>query len=224
MNAKNSTRVLLAGSQPIFLKGLFELFKEHFPFQSYAEIYCAEDLETEMKSTSYEWVFIDLGIFLSDYHNLLKRIAKTCKKSCKLVLFTDHYSLPLKKNLEKLSISGLFGKNVSAKDLIFGLKCIDRGDKIFSAPAKLNGNCFEPANAYASAETNGKKEGLPALSKREREVLNLICKGLSTVAISEKLFISKHTVETHRKNILRKLDIRSSTELVSYAYRKGWVY
>ncbi|GEM_PF-891852 len=225
MNAENTTKVLLAGHQPLFLRGLLELLKEHFQVQSHTEIYCSEDLVPAIKKARYKWVFIDLGIFLSDHQNLLRRIVKNCTSCCKLVLFTDHYSLPLKKNLQKLSISGLFGKNISTKDLVFGLQCVAEGEQIFSVRTRLNGSCFEAVKSDEKKDAEkDSREGLSLLSKREREVLDLICRGFSTIAISEKLFISKFTVETHRKNILRKLDIRSSTELVSYAYREGWVY
>ncbi|MEL6720884.1 MAG: response regulator transcription factor, partial [Bacteroidota bacterium] len=62
-----------------------------------------------------------------------------------------------------------------------------------------------------------------SLSKREREILTLISQGYTSIGISQALFISKHTVETHRKNILRKLNFSSSTELVKFAVQQGLV-
>ncbi len=183
------------------------------------EIHCAEDLEEAVKNNRYQWLFLDLDIFTYNYQSILKRIVKTCANHCRVVLFTNHYSVLLKQKIEQLPVAGLFGKGVSVKDLLFGLKCIAQGDRIFSAASALNGSCFS-----SPEKPSQKRAGLLALSKREREILNLICKGFSTMEISEKLFISKFTVETHRKNILRKLDLRSSTELVSHAYREGWVY
>ena len=54
------------------------------------------------------------------------------------------------------------------------------------------------------------------LTAREREILNLITKGYSNRQISEKLFISLHTMTTHRKNILKKLDCRNIPDLIKY--------
>ena len=59
------------------------------------------------------------------------------------------------------------------------------------------------------------------LSGREREVLQLLAEGKSTREIAEKLFVSVKTVETHRKQIMNKLDIRSIAELTKYAIREG---
>jgi DNA-binding CsgD family transcriptional regulator len=55
------------------------------------------------------------------------------------------------------------------------------------------------------------------LTKREMEILKLICDGLSSKDISEKLFISINTVETHRKRILLKLNVKNSVGVVKYA-------
>jgi len=62
-----------------------------------------------------------------------------------------------------------------------------------------------------------------SLSDREVEIVQLIAEGLTNGQIAERLFISIHTVSTHRKNILRKLDLNKSSELIMYAIRRGLV-
>ena len=59
------------------------------------------------------------------------------------------------------------------------------------------------------------------LSKREIEVIRLVIAGNTSWEIGERLFISAHTVRTHRKNILRKLNIRKTTQLIRYAFSNG---
>ena len=61
------------------------------------------------------------------------------------------------------------------------------------------------------------------LSKREKEILHLISKGFTSQHIADELYISRYTVETHRKNILRKLNFNTSTELVKFAVVQGLV-
>ncbi len=60
-----------------------------------------------------------------------------------------------------------------------------------------------------------------SLTNREVEVIKLIAEGYTTKQIAQKLFLSFHTIVTHRKNIFRKLQVRSSSELVLYAIRQG---
>ncbi len=61
------------------------------------------------------------------------------------------------------------------------------------------------------------------LSPREIEIVQLVAEGKTAKDISEELFISPHTIYTHRKNIMRKLKLGSSSELILYAVRQGWV-
>jgi DNA-binding NarL/FixJ family response regulator len=66
-------------------------------------------------------------------------------------------------------------------------------------------------------------EEIPKLSRREKEVLRLITQEFTTSEIGEKLFISQSTVETHRKNLLLKLNVRNTAGLVRFAIEKGLV-
>ncbi|MDN4074304.1 response regulator [Fictibacillus terranigra] len=61
------------------------------------------------------------------------------------------------------------------------------------------------------------------LSSREQDVLQFVARGDSNREISEKLYISEHTVKTHLKNILSKLHLENRVQLTSYAYNKGWI-
>ena len=59
------------------------------------------------------------------------------------------------------------------------------------------------------------------LTAREREVLHLAAEGHTNAEIADRLFISRRTVETHRANLMRKLGLRTQTDLISYALRRG---
>lgn len=72
------------------------------------------------------------------------------------------------------------------------------------------------------ADARGRSEELDLLTSREREVLQLLAEGLSNKEIARELNISVKTVETHRSNMMNKLQVSSKTELVKYAIRKGW--
>jgi DNA-binding NarL/FixJ family response regulator len=61
----------------------------------------------------------------------------------------------------------------------------------------------------------------PSLSKREIEIVCELAKGLTTKQIAEKLFISHYTIETHRKNILNKLQLTNTAEVIRYASQSG---
>jgi DNA-binding NarL/FixJ family response regulator len=60
------------------------------------------------------------------------------------------------------------------------------------------------------------------LSEREQEIITLIAEGMTNAVISEKLFLSKHTVNTHRKNIMAKLGVKNTAGIVMYAVKERY--
>jgi len=87
----------------------------------------------------------------------------------------------------------------------------------------LMGNILEVKSGKGSELIIGKDIDRSKFSQREIEVLQLICQGLSTTEISEKLFLSKHTIDTHRANLIAKTGSRNTPDLVMYAIRNGIV-
>ncbi len=74
---------------------------------------------------------------------------------------------------------------------------------------------------FVSKSTSTEKSAFTELTKREREVLQLLAEGVSTKDVAGRLNLSVKTVETHRSNIMEKLDIHTLSELVKYAIREG---
>ena len=84
------------------------------------------------------------------------------------------------------------------------------------APSELE---LEPLlDRMRSGEGTSRYDGL---TDREREILVLIAEGHTNAQIADRLFISRRTVETHRANLMRKLGLRTQTDLISYALRRG---
>jgi DNA-binding NarL/FixJ family response regulator len=120
--------------------------------------------------------------------------------------------------IKKLSSKGVKGyvlKNANPDELILAIKTVHSGGKYYSK---------ELSYQVTDASSEGKSfdDGFNhKLSKREIEILSLIAKGKSNTEIAEQLFLSVHTVDTHRKNMLAKLQMHSVAELVKYAVQIG---
>lgn len=105
----------------------------------------------------------------------------------------------------------------------FILKDIDN-DELLSAIRKVhNGGNFFSQELLLQLIKNKPEEGGVELTRREKEVLELICLGFSNQEISEKLFISQRTVERHRSSLLFKTDSKNSVSLVVFAIKNGYV-
>jgi DNA-binding NarL/FixJ family response regulator len=108
-------------------------------------------------------------------------------------------------------------KDASAAELVRAVREANVGHRYLSPPLS------EPAiNSYIQRARNSDSLDLyDTLTNREREVLQLGAEGHTNAEIAGRLFISPRTVETHRANVMHKLGLRSQTELVRYALRRG---
>jgi DNA-binding NarL/FixJ family response regulator len=115
--------------------------------------------------------------------------------------------------------SGYVLKRVAADDLVRAIREVHSGSSFLYPPiaAKLIEDYVRRVRG-----TEVKEAGDP-LTAREREVLRLIAEGNTNQQIADELTVSKKTIESHRANVMRKLDLHDVTELVKYALRKGLI-
>lgn len=111
--------------------------------------------------------------------------------------------------------SGYIIKDALAAELRDGIKEVYQGKPYFSASIDN-----ERLNAYLKKAEAAKTENFELLTPREKEVLKLIAQGQTNQEIAERLLISIKTVETHRTNIMKKLDLHTKAELTRYAITK----
>jgi DNA-binding NarL/FixJ family response regulator len=112
--------------------------------------------------------------------------------------------------------SGYVLKDSNGADLVQAVREVTTGRRYLSPP--LSERAIQ---TYINSADDSSLDPYEALTNREREVLQLAAEGYSNAEIAERLSISTRTAETHRGNLMRKLDLRSQTELVRYALRRG---
>lgn len=108
--------------------------------------------------------------------------------------------------------TGYVLKNSGIKMLSEAIQTVAGGETFFDKNVALN---F--MNDYIQDNVKVGKSDQVVLSNREKEILHLIANGKTSKEIAEELFIAKTTVDTHRKNMIRKLELRSGNELIKYA-------
>jgi two-component system response regulator NreC len=119
--------------------------------------------------------------------------------------------------LTKYNIQGYILKNASLDELLSAIRSVHEGGRYFSKDIHI-GDRDEDFRNTITIEDRQIDE---ILSRRELEVLRLICKEYSNAEIAEKLFLSVSTVETHRKNLIAKLGVNNTVGLVKFALRNN---
>ena len=115
--------------------------------------------------------------------------------------------------------AGYVLKGADVQDLVFAVRAVARGETYVSQ--SLTGKLV--ADYLSRAEGDDDGVNLGGLSDREREVLVLVADGMTSSKIADRLFLSPHTVQTHRDHIMTKLNLHSRVELTKYAIRKGLI-
>ncbi len=113
-------------------------------------------------------------------------------------------------------VKGYVTRQVSGSELEKAVVTVARGEQAFSR--KITKTIVAHYANKRHTHTDAVKN---SITKREKEVLSLIVKGLTSSEIAKRLYISPRTVETHRSNLMQKLDIKNTAGLVRYALERG---
>lgn len=144
------------------------------------------------------------------------RWIKEMDKNIRIILITMEVSKVFVSEGIKAGVDGYLPKDTSKRVLMDAIRLVYRGERYFNDAIKKL--VFE--DFYIAEKTKGVRKPLPDhLTKREVEVLALVASGEPNKEIGEMLFISVKTVETHKTNILTKLGLNKSAELVHYAIK-----
>ena len=114
------------------------------------------------------------------------------------------------KSKQRSGASGYILKNSTKEELLRAIQTVCDGGIYFS------GEAGEALKQYQRST----QEELPVLSRREKEVLELIAEGYTNPEIAERLFISSFTVDSHRKNLIAKLNVKNTASLVKLAVER----
>jgi DNA-binding NarL/FixJ family response regulator len=206
-------KVLLADAQFLIRFALKELLKETNTFSVIGEAGNEAELNKIIAETPPDIIVIDYnqpGFFSVESIKNIKEQHPTIEL---LVISSDDN----KENIYDVINSGVLRfltKKCDAHEINEAFRAIIRGEKFFCA------SIFNFIFEMSFSQNNYSSNPLP-LSARELEIVQLIAQGLVAKEIGKKLNLSTHTVYTHRKNIMEKLKLRRSSELVLFAVNKG---
>lgn len=167
-------------------------------------------------------ILLDLNIPGETYRENIAT-AKKRWPDTRVAAYTSYNYPDLIRETLKLGFCGFLLKQVSREALIDGLLAIHAGERHISTESKTVNSAAKGRKPKKGDIPNDDFQKRLLLSKREKEILHHISKGSTSQQIADTLFISRYTVETHRKNILRKLNFNTSTELVKFAVEQGLV-
>lgn len=209
----NEIKLIIADDHELFRKGLAELLRKHDGIKIVKSV--ADGLEfMALVNSAFEAdiVLLDIAMPNMDGFQVLKEL-KNSNSDIKPIVISMHNDGNYIAKCAKMGAYGYLLKNTDEDELILAIRTVGNGKKYFGAEIS------EKMINFMSTQSISEN----VLSNKETEVLGLIAKGLTTKEIAAKLFVSSRTIETHRANILKKLEVKNSAELIKKATKMNLI-
>lgn len=207
-------KVFITDDHELYLEGLTLLLNKQDGITVIGSALTGGSLLQKLPGEDIDILLLDVHLPDIEEEDLLKQI-RVLKPQLKILYLTIMRGTRYIHKLIKYDIQGYLLKNASIDELKKALETIAAGQKYFSKEI----NILDTDQDFRNTITIEDKKVDEILSKREIEILTLICKEYSNSEIAEKLFLSVSTVETHRKNLIAKLGVNNTVGLVKFALK-----
>ncbi len=210
-----SMKVIIVDDHQLFRQGLRALLEGESDMEVVGEGENGHEAVRLCKQLKPEVVVMDVGMpELNGMEATRQCLAEHPK--VKILALSMHADRRFASGMLRAGASGYLLKDAAFDQLIEAIRAVAAG-QIYLSPAVTE----VVVDDYVHRLASGAESAFSVLSAREREVLQCLAEGLSTREIAEALHVSAKTIETHRQQVMNKLDIHNVAELTKYAVREG---
>jgi len=207
------TRIVVADDHPVVLGGLRMMFETIPGYELIGEASSLKETLTVCENLRPDVLILDLNFDGKSSLDLVPEL-RSRFPAMKILVFSAYHSTGLVKKALEAGVQGYLLKDASKTEWTEALSMLMQGKIYLSrhiSRVAFKLDEFQNSDFYQ----------LTNLSEREKNIIQLIADGLMEDKIAEVLFISKHTVHTHKKNIFKKLQLHTNADLVKFAYENG---
>jgi DNA-binding NarL/FixJ family response regulator len=209
-------KIYLVEDHHIVRYGIKSLLDINPEFQIVGESDNGEDLLMQLKKLSIDLVISDISMTGMDGIELTKQIKKVSGGNIKVLILSMHADELYINQCFEAGANGYMLKDFKNNELNEAIKKIIKGEKYISRSASqiLADNYI--SKEYSSTNKSGSKIDI---TRREKEIMELISLGFSNKEIADKIFVSISTVDAHRYNILKKMEVKNTAEMITKAIK-----
>ena len=208
-------RILIADDHDLMRRGVRSLLQSHPGWEICGEAHTGREAVSKAEELKPDVVILDISMPDLNGVEAARRI-RTATPNSEILILSVHYSDQLIRDILEAGVRGYLIKSDSDRDLITAVETLANHKPFFTPRATevILGN-FSQSGTRAEIPGTLRER----LTSREREIVQLLAEGKSSKEVASSLCISVKTAETHRANIMRKLQLHTVTELVRYAVR-----
>ncbi len=207
-------KIILVDDHQMFRDGVKSVLSDEENIDLVGEVGSAKDLYELLKTTNPDLIITDISMPDISGIELSKFVSENYPEINILILSMHTNEEFITKSLAA-GANGYLPKDTSMNELLEAINAIYKGETYFNK--NISDTLLKSIVSKAKPSKENTQNG--TLTKREREIISHVVDGLSNKEIACKLFISIRTVDSHKNNIMQKLNLKSSVELVKYAIK-----
>ena len=209
--------IVLADDHSLIRHGIKNLIKKHDRLQVVGEVSDGDELLDFLKIEPVDMVILDISMRKINGVEVVGRV-KEKYPGIKILMLTMHDSQQVFYNAMVAGADGYLLKDDSGEELLIAIEKVQNGKKYISPTLTDN-----VTDDVFRMHRDGKKSLYQELSKREKQVLQLVVDGNTSKEMAEHLGLSPRTIDHHRSRLLKKLNKKNSVDLVNFAVRSGLI-
>ncbi|MFC3196447.1 response regulator [Parapedobacter deserti] len=204
--------IFITDDHPLVLEGLKNVLSEAETLQVKG---CFANAAATLEAIGSEFPSVLLlDINLPDINGIdLVRKVKALSPATRIIALSVHNEYAVINSMFQEGADGYIQKNAVGEEIVEGIRTVINGRRFL---------CSQSAEIMKRKTTEGLKS-VPKVTRREKEILHQAAKGLTTQEIAAALFISPHTVESHRKNLMEKFEVKNLASAIKLATEYGLI-
>jgi DNA-binding NarL/FixJ family response regulator len=210
-------RIMLVDDHPLIREAIGHLIADAPDFELVGEAADGKQCLARVEELRPDVVVLDIAMPQLNGEQVARELRRRYP-TLKIVALSGYADRQFVRAMSKAGVKGYVLKSASGRELITALRAV-AGGKHYLSP-EVTGAVM---TLWDESPAGGAEAGTDSLGKREKQVLKLIAEGQRSAAIAKRMSITVATVEAHRRNILRKLQLHSAADLTRYAIRQGLI-
>src|ERR1044071_3015477 len=211
---RNVLNILVADDHPLFRKGVEDIIRTT-DYATANILFSSKGQEAVRMCTSHtiDLIFLDVNMPEMNGYDAAEAILEA-RPTVPIIVLTQFDEIPLILNLFKTGAKGFLTKNIEGAEIAAAMTSVLRGDYYYHSK-------FD--DTISSWLMSGLRKQIPSVrfTEREMQLIMLMSKGKTTQEISEQLGLSFRSIETYRYQLIKKVNVANTAELITYVYKNS---
>lgn len=205
-------KVAITDDHPLLLEGLKNILGNNNTIDVVNCFTSVSEMNAGLTKQAIDILLLDINLIDTNSIELIKPLKKKYP-NLQIIMLSVHNELPVINSTLAEGALGYIQKNASVSEILEGITTVYSGERFL---------CSQTRSVLEKKSADGLRQ-VPRLTRREKEILAEAAKGLTTNQMAEKLFISPHTVESHRKNLIEKFQTSNLSSAIKLAIEYGLI-